>query len=65
MDSDEDDVGVDFQFAKGVELTSNECLRIFLSGKGSDKDLGTFHTPRRFVTKHGLPRPSLSPRTQG
>ena len=40
MDSDEDDVGVDFQFAKGVELTSNECLRIFLSGKGSDKDLG-------------------------
>ena len=40
MDSDEDDVGVDFQFAKGVELASNECLRIFLSGKGSDKDLG-------------------------
>ena len=26
MDSDEDDVGVDFQFAKGVELASNSSL---------------------------------------
>ena len=40
MDSDEDDIGVDFQFEAGVNIASNECLRIFLSGRGSEKDLG-------------------------
>ena len=40
MDSDEEDLGVDFQFETGVTIASNECLRIFLSGRGSEKDLG-------------------------